>query len=42
MILNLKSLNQSVESRHFKMDALKDAIRLMKPGCYASIDLLAV
>jgi hypothetical protein len=40
MILNLKSLNQSVVYLHFKMDTLKDAIRLMKPNCYmASIDL---
>ena len=40
MILNLKSSNQSVEYRHFKMDTFKDSIRLMKPNCYmASIDL---
>ncbi len=40
MILNLKSLNQSVVYLHFKVDTLKDAIRLMKPSCYmASIDL---
>ena len=38
--LNLKQLNEYVEYHHFKMDTLKAAIKLMKPGCYmASIDL---
>ena len=40
MIIDLKSLNQSVVYLHFKMDTSKDAIRLMKPTCYkASLDL---
>ena len=40
MILNLKSLNEHVVYLHFKMNTLKDAIRLMKPNCFmASIDL---
>ena len=40
MILNLKSLNQSITYYHFKMDNVWSAIRLMNPGCYmASIDL---
>ena len=39
-ILNLKTLNKSVEYHHFKMDTLKSAIKLMKPGAFmASIDL---
>ena len=40
MILNLKNLNLCTEKVHFKMENLKDAIALMKPGCYfASLDL---
>ena len=40
MILNLKSFNANVTHHHFKMDNIRSAIRLMKPGCYmASIDL---
>lgn len=40
MILNLKSLNESVEYIHFKMESLHSAIRLITPGCFmASIDL---
>ena len=40
MILNLQSLNEHVVYLHFKMDTLKDAIRLMKPNCFMeSIDL---
>ena len=40
LILNLKSLNQSVVYQHFKMDTIWTAIRMMRPGCYmASIDL---
>ena len=40
LIRNLKSLNEHVEYRHFKMDTLQSAIRLMTPKCYmASVDL---
>ena len=40
LILNLKNLNERVEYRHFKMDTLQSAIRLMTPNCYmASVDL---
>ena len=40
MILNLKPFNEFVQYHHFKMDTLKSAIKMMKPGCYmASIDL---
>ena len=40
MILNLKNFNQCIEKVHFKMESLKDAISLMKPGCFfASLDL---
>ena len=39
LILNLKSLNQSITYRHFKMDTLQSAINLMTPNCYmASLD----
>lgn len=39
LILNLKSLNQSIVYRHFKMDTLQSAINLMTPNCYmASLD----
>ncbi|WAR24273.1 POL-like protein [Mya arenaria] len=40
VILNLKSLNESIEYIHFKMESLHAAIRLITPGCFmASIDL---
>ena len=40
LILNLKSLNQSVVYQHFKMDTIWTVIGMMRPGCYmASIDL---
>ena len=40
MILNLKNFNQCIEKVHFKMESLKDAISLMKHGCFfASLDL---
>lgn len=40
VILNLKRLNEYVKSDHFKMDTLKSAVKLMKPGVYfASCDL---
>ena len=40
LILNLKSLNKHVLYRHFKMDSIWTAIRLMKPNCFmASVDL---
>ena len=39
MILNLKSLNDSVTKRHFKMQTLNSVLQLMKPNCFmASID----
>ncbi|WAR08315.1 LOW QUALITY PROTEIN: POL-like protein [Mya arenaria] len=40
VILNLKSLNESIEYIHFKMESLHAAIRLITPGCFmSSIDL---
>ena len=40
MILNLKCFNENVSKHHFKMESLKSAVKLMKPGCYmASADL---
>ncbi|WAQ94975.1 LOW QUALITY PROTEIN: hypothetical protein MAR_007446 [Mya arenaria] len=40
LILNLKSLNESVEYIHFKMESLHAAVRLITPGCFmALIDL---
>jgi len=39
MILNWKRFNQHVEYRHFKMDSVWTAIRLITPNSYmASID----
>lgn len=39
VILNLKHLNEHTERVHFKMDTIKDAIRLMKKNClFASVD----
>lgn len=39
-ILNLKSLNKIVDTRHFKMEDYRTATRLLSPSCYmASIDL---
>lgn len=38
-ILNLRSLNEMVVHRHFKMETLQSALNLVIPGCYmASID----
>ena len=40
LILNLKSLNKHVLYRHFKMDSIWTAIRLMTPNCFmASVDI---
>lgn len=40
IILNLRSLNQTMEKRHFKMNTLKTAINLMTQNCwFASVDL---
>ncbi len=40
MIFNLKGLNQCISYHHFKMDALEEAIKLIRPGCFmTSIDL---
>lgn len=39
-ILNLKSFNKMVDTRHFKMEDFRTATRLLSPLCYmASIDL---
>ena len=39
-ILNLKSLNESCSTNHFKMESIKNAIRIIKPGSYlASLDI---
>ena len=40
MILNLKELNEYIESHHFKMETFESALKLIKPNSYfASIDL---
>ena len=40
VILNVKLLNEDVTHKHFKMDTLRDAIDLLRPGYYmASVDL---
>ncbi len=40
LILNLKGLNTDVEYRHFKMDTLITALRLITPGCsMATLDI---
>ena len=40
MILNLKTLNESITYHHFKMDTFEIALKLIKPNCYmASVDL---
>ena len=40
MSFNLKQLNEFIVYHHFKMDSLKAATEVMKPGCFmASIDL---
>ena len=40
LILNLKRLNEHAAYHHFKMESLKSALQMMKPGCYmASVDL---
>jgi hypothetical protein len=39
-ILNLKYLNEECETHHFKMESLKQAIHMIRPGAYlASIDI---
>ena len=39
-ILNLKFLNEECETHHFKMESLKHAIHMIRPGAYlASIDI---
>ena len=40
LILNLKSLNQSVKYKHFKMESIQNLLNVVKPGVFmASIDL---
>ena len=40
MILNLKNLNQNITYKHFKMETLQTALKLVTPNCYmASVDL---
>ena len=40
LILNLKRFNEHVAYHHFKMESLKSALQMMKPGCcMASVDL---
>ena len=40
VILNLKELNQFVENYHFKMETLKSALTLIKPGSwFCSVDI---
>ena len=39
-ILNLKSLNKDCDKAHFKMESLKQALHMVRPGSYlASIDI---
>ena len=39
-ILNLKKFNKQVDKIHFKMESIKNVIRMVTPGCWmASIDL---
>ena len=39
-ILNLKRFNKQVDKIHFKMESIKNVIRMVTPGCWmASIDL---
>ena len=39
VILNLKHLTPYLEKKHFKMETIRDAILMMRPGCYfGSID----
>ena len=39
-ILNLKSLNKDCDKSHFKMESLKQALHMVRPGSYlASIDI---
>ena len=40
LMLNLKRFNEHVAYHQFKMESLKSALQIMKPGCYmASVDL---
>lgn len=40
MILNLKSLNESIQFLHFKMDSIHSVLHNITPGCFmASLDL---
>ena len=34
VIINVKKLNEAVSYRHFKMNTLETAIKLVRPGCY--------
>ncbi len=39
VILNLKNLNKHVEHKHFKMDTIREAVRLLRKDCkMASVD----
>ena len=41
VILNLKSLNKSIGSKHFKMESIRNAKLLIRPQCWmASVDLM--
>ena len=40
MILNLRSLNDNVDTAHFKMESIKNVLNMVTPNCYlASVDL---
>ena len=40
LILNLKELNQNLETTHFKMDTIYSVLKLITPGCYmSSVDI---
>ena len=40
MILNLKYLNENIDTHHFKMESIKNALNMVTENCYmASVDL---
>ena len=40
MILNLKKLNNYIQSKHYKMESLQNVLYMVRPGTWmASVDL---
>ena len=40
MILNLKSLNENIDSKHFKLESIRNVKHMIRPNCWmASVDL---